>query len=392
MDKKNIIFQPTIMNPQNREGKLQLEKIKKTSHVFIVDTFLSQLNELFQATFPKKKNDKKELNEFTSQYIGKKKVEDIGIWVYFPWKNALVHILPKEEFYFVRTCRNNPLILPNEQKKLYQKCIGIVGLSVGNSIALSLAYSGIGNHYKLADFDELELSNLNRVRTSLIDLGNPKVIVTARAIYEIDPYCSVEVFREGLTEKNFAEFFQKDKKIDVVFDECDSLMLKFFLRLAARSLRIPLVMASDIGYKTEISIINFDQDINAGDMKDVPFVDFNSVLKGLQRAEPLELSEDEKALLICELLGVENITDEMKDALILKKKEKIVSYPQLGAIAFIGGGLGVLAMIAKERYPNLLSPKTSFHFMDAIAPPSASDLKDRKRRSKTFKEIFGIEK
>ena len=45
---------------------------------------------------------------------------------------------------------------------------------------------------RLADFDEIDLSNLNRVRTHLINIGINKAVIVAREIAEIDPYLKVD--------------------------------------------------------------------------------------------------------------------------------------------------------------------------------------------------------
>lgn len=74
------------------------------------------------------------------------------------------------------------------------KTVGIVGLSVGRTIALALAMERIVGKLHIADADSIELSNLNRMSCSLFELGAPKWASTARAIAEIDPYLEVEVW------------------------------------------------------------------------------------------------------------------------------------------------------------------------------------------------------
>jgi tRNA A37 threonylcarbamoyladenosine dehydratase len=54
----------------------------------------------------------------------------------------------------------------------------------------------------LADFDTLELTNLNRVPASVMDLGVNKAVVAARRIAEIDPYLRVIVQPDGITADN----------------------------------------------------------------------------------------------------------------------------------------------------------------------------------------------
>ena len=59
---------------------------------------------------------------------------------------------------------------------------------------------------KLADNDILSLSNLNRFRAGLPDLGVNKAVLTARQIYEINPFAKLEVFDKGISPENIENF------------------------------------------------------------------------------------------------------------------------------------------------------------------------------------------
>src|SRR5690606_38532120 len=72
------------------------------------------------------------------QFQGKPR-EEYGVWVYYPWNNRLVHILDQPEFSIVRTNRNKHKITQEEQEELGKKKIGVMGLSVGQSVSLTLA-------------------------------------------------------------------------------------------------------------------------------------------------------------------------------------------------------------------------------------------------------------
>jgi len=63
-----------------------------------------------------------------------------------------------------------------------------------------------GEIIRLADFDTLELSNLNRIPASVLDLGVNKAVVAARRIAEIDPYLRVVVEPTGIRPENLGEF------------------------------------------------------------------------------------------------------------------------------------------------------------------------------------------
>ena len=100
---------------------------------------------------------------------------------------------------------------------------------------------GLCGELRLADFDGLELSNLNRVPATVLDLGLNKAEVAARRIAELDPYLLVRVLDAGLTVDTVDEFLDG---LDVVVEECDSLDMKASVREGARARRIPVLMAS----------------------------------------------------------------------------------------------------------------------------------------------------
>ena len=120
-----------------------------------------------------------------------------------------------------RLDRNRNLInTAEDQERLAALRVGIVGLSVGHAVAHTIAMQGLCGAMRLADFDDLELTNLNRVPATVFDLGVNKAIVAARRIAEVDPYLPVDVMTGGLTPQSLDEFLDS---VDVVVEECDSL-------------------------------------------------------------------------------------------------------------------------------------------------------------------------
>ena len=155
----------------------------------------------------------------------------------------------------VRLDRNKNIITTEEQARLNALTIGVAGLSVGHVIAHTLALAGLCGTLRLADFDELELSNLNRVHATVFDLGVNKAHVAARRIAELDPYLTVEVFDAGLSVETVDAFLDG---LDIVVEECDSLDMKAVVRIGARDRRIPVLMAtSDQGM---VDVERFDEE------------------------------------------------------------------------------------------------------------------------------------
>jgi molybdopterin/thiamine biosynthesis adenylyltransferase len=162
-------------------------------------------------------------------------------WAYYPWRRAVVGVLGPRAFRALRLDRNRNMITAEEQDRLGTLRIGVIGLSVGHAIAHTLAAEGLCGELRLADFDTLELSNLNRVPATVFDLTVNKAVVAARRITELDPYLSLHVSTSGLMPHTVESFLDG---LDVVVEECDSLDMKVIVREAARARRIPVLMAT----------------------------------------------------------------------------------------------------------------------------------------------------
>jgi hypothetical protein len=78
-----------------------------------------------------------------------------GVWILYPWRKSIVRVLDEEDFVFLRTIRNRDKITEHEQERLLNKTIGIVGLSVGYSVLMSIALERVAGTIRIADFDTL---------------------------------------------------------------------------------------------------------------------------------------------------------------------------------------------------------------------------------------------
>lgn len=174
-------------------------------------------------------------------------------WAHYSWRRTVVAVLGPVGFRALRLDRNRHLITTAEQEQLAGLRIAVAGLSVGHVIAHTLAAEGLCGTLRLADFDHMELSNLNRVPATTLDLGLNKAVVAARRIAELDPYLRVEVMPYGVTPESLPAFLDG---IDIVVEECDSFDIKMLIREAARDRRIPVLMVtSDRGL---IDVERFD--------------------------------------------------------------------------------------------------------------------------------------
>ncbi|MBS9522885.1 ThiF family adenylyltransferase [Litoribacter alkaliphilus] len=253
---KKVAYKAVVLDPQSQTDQAQIDELLAQPYVTLIDTSLSQVEELIKINNPTEKFAPEILTLKATQFL-----EEIGKaalfnFVFYPWRNTLTVLLKEKEFSHLRTSRNKYKITQEEQDVLSTKIIGVVGLSVGQSVALSLAMERGFGELRIADFDTLELSNMNRIRTSVVNLGEPKTRIVAREIAEIDPYLKVTLFEDGLTEDNMDAFFEKGGKLDLLIEECDNLPIKLTSRLKAKSLGIPVLM--DTSDRGMIDIERFD--------------------------------------------------------------------------------------------------------------------------------------
>ena len=75
------------------------------------------------------------------------------------------------------------------QSQLLQEAkVAIMGLGgLGSNVAMWLARSGVG-HMLLYDFDNVELSNLNRQYYFLEDVGEYKAMALVKHLRRVNPY------------------------------------------------------------------------------------------------------------------------------------------------------------------------------------------------------------
>ncbi|MCX2932780.1 Rv1355c family protein [Mycobacterium sp. CVI_P3] len=283
-------------------------------------------------------------------------------WAHYPWRRTVVAILGPNGFRAVRTDRNRNLITTTEQQRLAGVRIGIAGLSVGHVIAHTLAAEGLCGALRLADFDHLELSNLNRVPATILDIGINKAVVTARRIAELDPYLHVEVMTAGVRADSLEDFLDD---IDIVVEECDSLDMKVRIREAARERRLPVLMAtSDRGL---IDVERFDLE------PDRPVM--HGVLGGVDSTQLSALSQQDRIPYMLRHLDAGRSSGRLTASLV-EVGHTLSTWPQLaGEVA-----LGATTVAEAARRIGLGEPLRSGQVridigqaLDEVAEPALGD-------------------
>ncbi len=104
---------------------------------------------------------------------------------------------------------------------LSTKIVGIAGCGgLGSNCAVALARVGVG-HLVFADFDVIELSNLNRQYYFYDQVGQPKVTALSWNIRRINPAVFVESFNLKLQPENIAQIFAGCDVIVEAFDKAE---------------------------------------------------------------------------------------------------------------------------------------------------------------------------
>lgn len=97
--------------------------------------------------------------------------------------------------------------------------VGIAGLGgLGSNIAVMLTRLGIG-HLVLADFDQVDLSNLNRQHYMIRHLGMEKTKALAEQLYQINPYIDLTLHTVRITQDNALFVFRDCLMICEAFDQ-----------------------------------------------------------------------------------------------------------------------------------------------------------------------------
>jgi molybdopterin/thiamine biosynthesis adenylyltransferase/nitroreductase len=323
-------FTPIFFRLGNTEQKVSYHRLLSEKKTLIIhDEIDGQLRELIKSLHPSRKILLEEYPALIQAHLNGTDINEYGVWVYYPWLNSVVHILDEEEFVEVRTNRNRYKITREEQASLRERKIGVIGLSVGQSIALTLAQERVCGELRLADFDTAELSNLNRIRTGVQNLGLRKTVIAAREISELDPYLKVSIFNDGLTKTNIDEYFTGGSgKLDLVVEVCDGLDVKILARYKARELQIPVVM--DTNDRGMLDVERFDLEPD------------RKILHGLAGdldPEKLQsLTNEEKIPYILQMVGADDISTRLKASMI-EVEQTINTWPQLASSVTLGGAI-----------------------------------------------------
>ncbi len=341
----------------------------------LVDLFELFLKDLFEYRFPSfyKRPSDEEFSNFKKDYEN----EEGAIWVYYPWLRKVFKILNESDYFEVLTSRNKPYVSHEEQRNFYEFNVGIVGMSVGQSSALTIARGGGSKNIKIADPDIISPSNLNRLHLGISSVGKSKVSEVKKSMLEINPFLNIKEYTEGFTNGNSDDFFTKDFKIDVVIDACDDFMAKLEIRKLASKYQVPVIMATDLGDGSLIDIERYDIDPNLQ-----PFGGRHKMLK-----DPGSFLNAAIAI-----ISPENIPTTLMDRFFQIGKTA-PTHPQLANSVFLSGALVsyLIRCLANKR--DIVDERVLINFDELFDPEHKQENfeKIRKEKIAAFKNLLGME-
>jgi molybdopterin/thiamine biosynthesis adenylyltransferase len=162
----------------------------------------------------------------------------------------------KDAFFQTAFQRNIGLLTVEEQNKLRQSKIAIVGVGgVGGFHLLNLVRLGVGK-FSIADLETFETPNIQRQCGAFIDtLGQNKAEAMEKMARAINPHLEIQSFPQGINAQNIDEFL---KDADIFLDGIDFFAIEE-RRLAFRKARekgIYAITAGPLGFGCALLIFS----------------------------------------------------------------------------------------------------------------------------------------
>ena len=138
------------------------------------------------------------------------------------------------------------------QQKIMDSTVLIIGMGgLGSPTALYLAAAGVG-HLVIADFDQVELSNLQRqIIHQTKDIGDDKVNSAKNKLTELNPEIKVTIANELIHTDNLSDLIQG---VDIVLDGTDNFESRFEINKVCVENKKPLISAAVVRFEGQVSV------------------------------------------------------------------------------------------------------------------------------------------
>jgi len=147
-----------------------------------------------------------------------------------------------------------PAIDIEGQERLLNSRVLIIGMGgLGSPAGLYLAAAGVG-HMVICDFDDVDLSNLQRqIAHTTDDIGLSKVESAKKSFLAINPLINITAINQKLQGVSLLE---QVNQADVVVDCCDNFETRFAINDACVKSKTPLVSGAAIRFEGQVSVFN----------------------------------------------------------------------------------------------------------------------------------------
>jgi molybdopterin-synthase adenylyltransferase len=148
-----------------------------------------------------------------------------------------------------------PSVAYEGQEALTKSHVLIVGAGgLGSPAALYMAAGGVGS-LTICDFDEVDLTNLQRqIIHTTSSVGINKALSAQKTIQAINPEVVVNTVQEKSTEVGMADLI---KAADVVVDCSDNFATRYALNRLCHQHKKPLVSGAAIGFEGQVTVFDF---------------------------------------------------------------------------------------------------------------------------------------
>ncbi len=165
-----------------------------------------------------------------------------------PFQYNLMDMTFEETTEFNKYCSLRP-----DYQRLSRSSVLLIGSGgLGSPSAFVLAKAGIGT-LGLVDYDEVDLSNLNRqILHTTSRIGMPKVVSGAKTLQMLNPQITVNTYQEQLTEDNADMLLEK---YDLLLDGLDNMPARYVANKAAAAASKPFVHAGVLSFYGQASTI-----------------------------------------------------------------------------------------------------------------------------------------
>ncbi|MBK1895023.1 HesA/MoeB/ThiF family protein [Chryseobacterium paridis] len=150
------------------------------------------------------------------------------------------------------------------QRKLMSAKVLVIGVGgLGSPVIQYLAAAGVGI-LGIADFDTVELHNLNRqVIHNENSVGTSKVKSAVKFVNGLNRHVNVIPIEEKIDRTNIEQIISE---YDIIVDGSDNFTTRYLINDTCVKLEKPLVYGSILGFSGQIAIFNYNGSKNLRDL------------------------------------------------------------------------------------------------------------------------------